>query len=71
MNTYVIPVKEKGKIYIKTIVAPSENIVEEKLYNYFYNKYEFVEGDSLEEIRDQLRDSEIEFGQIYDIEELS
>jgi hypothetical protein len=70
MNTYLIPVKEKGKLCIKKISAASEQAVEEKLYEYFFNKYEFVEGDSLDEIRDQLRDSNIEFGQFYDIEEL-
>lgn len=70
MNTYLIPVKEKGKLYIKKISAASEQAVEEKLYEYFFNKYEFVEGDSLDEIRDQLHDSNIEFGQFYDIEEL-
>lgn len=70
MNTYLIPIKEGKKLYIKKIVAPSELTVEEKLYDYFFNKYESVEGDSLNEIRDQLKDSNIEFGQFYDIEEL-
>lgn len=70
MNTYLIPVKEKGKLYIKKIIAVSEQAVEEKLYEYFYDKYEFIEGDSLNEIKDQLKDSNIEFGQFYDVDEL-
>ncbi len=71
MNTYLIPVKERDSLYIKKIVAPSESAAEDKLYEYFYNKYEDIEGTNLEEIRDPLWDLDIEFGQIYEIDELS
>ncbi len=71
MNTYIVPIKENGKLYIKKLAAAGEHAIEDKLYNYFFNKYEFVEGDSLEEIREQLYNSGIEFGQIYDVEEFT
>ncbi len=71
MNTYLVPVKEGESLYIKKIIAASENAACDKLYNYFYNKYEDIEGDSLEEIKAPLWDLEVEFGQIYEIDELS
>jgi hypothetical protein len=71
MNTYLIPINEGDGPYIKKIVAKSENDVKEKLYYYFFNKYDFLEGDSLDDIVQQLFDFGIDVGDIYDIEELS
>ena len=34
-----------------------------------YDKYEFVEGDTLDEIQGQLSEEGIDIGQIYDIDE--
>lgn len=70
MNTYLIPVIEKDNLYIKKIVATSENAAKDKLYNYFFNLYESIEGDTLEEVKSQLLDLGVDFGQIYDSEEL-
>lgn len=71
MNTYLIPIKEKGILYIKKIVAPSEQSANDKLFDYFYNKYDTIEGDTLEDIRTQLWNMKVEFGQLYDYEELA
>ena len=48
-----------------------KKIEKEKLYYYFFNKYDFLEGDSLDDIIQQLFDFGIDVGDIYDIEELS
>ena len=69
MNTYLIPMNEGTGPYIKKIIANSEQIAEEKLYRQLYDKYEFVEGDTLAEIRGQLFEEGIDVGQIYDIDE--
>lgn len=71
MNTYLIPIKEEGILYIKKIVAPSEQDANDKLFDYLYNKYDTIEGDALEDIRIQLRDMDVEFGQLYDYDELA
>lgn len=55
--------------YIKKIVANSERAAKEKLYKQLYDKYEFVEGDTLDEIQGQLSEEGIDIGQIYDIDE--
>lgn len=70
MNTYLIPINEGSGPYIKKISANNAKIAEEKLFKYFFDKYEFLEGDNLKEIKDQLWDSGIDVGQIYDIDEL-
>lgn len=69
MNTYLIPMNEGTGPYIKKIIANSERNAEDKLYKQLYDKYEFVEGDTLAEIRGQLFDEGIDVGQIYDIDE--
>ena len=51
MNTYLIPMNEGTGPYIKKIVANSEQTAKEKLYKQLYDKYEFVEGDTLDEIQ--------------------
>lgn len=71
MNTYLVPISEGSRPYIKKIIANNERSAKEKLYNYLFNKYEEVEGDTLEEIKDQLLDLGIDLGQIYDIEEFT
>ena len=40
MNIYLIPINEGDGPYIKKIIANNENLAKEKLYNYFFNKYE-------------------------------
>ena len=69
MNTYLIPMNESTSPYIKKIVANSEQAAKEKLYKQLYDKYEFVEGDTLDEIQGQLSEEGIDIGQIYDIDE--
>ena len=69
MNTYLIQMNEGTGPYIKKIVANSEQTAKEKLYKQLYDKYEFVEGDTLDEIQGQLSEEGIDIGQIYDIDE--
>lgn len=71
MNIYLVPINENAGPYIKKIIANNERSAKEKLFNYFYNKYEDLEGDTLDEIKDQLWDIGIDLGQIYDIEEFT
>lgn len=71
MNTYLVPIDEGTGPYIKKIIANNEKLAEDKLYKYFYDKYEDLEGVTLEDITPELSDSGIVFGQIYDIEELA
>lgn len=71
MNTYLVPINEGNGPYIKRIIAKNEKLAEEKLYNYFFNKYEELEGITLEDIIGPLWDLGIDIGQIYDIEEFT
>lgn len=71
MNIYLIPINEGNGPYIKKIIANNENLAKEKLYNYFFNKYEELEGITLEDIEGQLWDLGVDLGQIYDIEEFN
>ena len=71
MNIYLIPINEVDGPYIKKIIANNENLAKEKLYNYFFNKYEELEGITLEDIEGQLWDLGVDLGQIYDIEEFN
>ena len=71
MNTYLIPITDDSGVRIKKLVAASRKVAEEKLFNYFYSKFEELEGDTLEDIKEQLLDLGIEFGYIYDLEEFS
>lgn len=69
MSTYLVPMNEGNGAYIKRIVASSEKSAKEKLFKYLFDKYEDLEGDTLEDIDGQLWDLGIDLGQLYDIEE--
>lgn len=71
MNTYLVPINEGDGPYIKKILARSEKAASDKLYDYFFNKYEDVDGDTLDEIKDQLWDAGVDIGDIYDIDEFA
>lgn len=71
MNVYLVPINEGSGPYIKKVIANNEKLAKEKLYNYFFNKYEELEGITLEDIEGQLWDLGVDLGQIYDIEEFT
>lgn len=48
------------------------NTQKKKLHKYFFDKYDWVEGDTLDEIVDQLWEEEgIDVGKIYEIEDFT
>lgn len=71
MNTYLVPLKEAKGCHIKKILASSLKHAEDKLYKYLFDKYDYVEGDSLSEIKPQLNENSIDFGMIYEIEDFT
>ena len=72
MNIYLVPLNEGEGCFIKKILAKSIKHAEEKLHKYFFDKYDWVEGDTLDEIVDQLWEEEgIDVGKIYEIEDFT
>lgn len=69
MNTYLVPIKEGDKLYIKKIMATSFEDAKDRLYNYFLNKYDEIDETCLEDMVNPLWDIDVEFGDIKELEE--